>query len=118
MCSTVSHFSSLRRQLALAMVLVIITMNFGNAHFRHFLQGFQENVSHQKSFCAADAGQKGYGFNDFKPPKQSFIDYGSFFGNSAALPAYSPKVDLLVFFEVFKAIPQFYPDVLVPPHPF
>ncbi|HBG04756.1 MAG: hypothetical protein A2075_19515 [Geobacteraceae bacterium GWC2_58_44] len=117
MRSTLSHYSLLRSSLALTMILVILTMNSGSAQLRNFLQDFRETISHQDSFCSADDGQQGYGVKDFKPPKQSFIDYGSFFGNSTSLPDYSPRIALLIFFEVFQAVPKYYPDVLVPPHP-
>ena len=53
--------------------------------------------------------------NDFKPPKNSFINYESFFGNSPLVIAYNPLITGLYFYQTLKAAPEVYSDIFIPP---
>lgn len=68
------------------------------------------------SLTAADAGEQN-GQDDFKPPKNSFVDYSTFLTPGFMLPAYLPNVSKLQFRETFQAPPQVYLELVVPPHP-
>ncbi|UFS70694.1 hypothetical protein LPW11_00545 [Geomonas sp. RF6] len=103
--------------LALVMVVVILTMTIGTIYTKGFVEDFRENVSVQKSFTSDDSTEDEAGTSDYKPPKQSFVDYNCFFGCGIELPAYLPLISVLVFPEVHQAVPEVYPEVLAPPHP-
>ena len=110
-------FSFLRGCLALSMVLVILAMSLGSVRLQLFVEDFRETVSSEASISAAEPSQAGYRLNDFKPPKHSFIDYGSFFSGSI-MPIRSSKATLLISYRVFLAIKDVYLELIVPPHPF
>ena len=117
LCHHMPRFSFLRGCLALAMVLVILTINLGSVQLRFFVEDFRETVSAEASLNATEPSQAGYRLNDFKPPKHSFIDYGSFFSGSI-MPIRSSKATLLISYRVFLAIKDVYLELIVPPHPF
>jgi len=60
-----------------------------------------------------DTGKTDMG--DFKPPKQSFVDYDFFFSCSAFIPLNSPSISLLFVPPGSRAIPGTWPDILIPP---
>lgn len=53
--------------------------------------------------------------NDCKPPKQSFIDYSTLLFPTYLISAYNPNISRLRIQEPFKAIPQVYLEIEVPP---
>jgi len=52
---------------------------------------------------------------DYKPPKQSFIDYSAFLAPDYLVHAYSPNVSRLLPHEPFLAPPQVFLEIDVPP---
>ena len=53
--------------------------------------------------------------DDFKPPKHSFINYETFFGNAAVVLIYNPLISDLLFYQTLKTLPEVYPDIFIPP---
>ncbi|MHB8121174.1 MAG: hypothetical protein ACYDG4_03380 [Desulfuromonadaceae bacterium] len=52
---------------------------------------------------------------DCKPPKHSFIDYSTYFSPKSFIPAYNPIVSAFLPHEPFRAHPQVYLEINVPP---
>ena len=53
--------------------------------------------------------------DDFKPPKYLFVDYTTFFCPDRLVPLYRPNESRMVFAEPFRAPPQVYREIFVPP---
>jgi len=52
---------------------------------------------------------------DFKPPKHSFVDYSTFFCPDCLVPIYHPSEARLFVTELFRAPPQVFREIFVPP---
>ena len=55
------------------------------------------------------------GPDDFKPPKHSFVDYTTFFCPDRLVPIYQPSESRLFIAEPFRAPPQVFREIFVPP---
>jgi hypothetical protein len=83
------------------------------------LPGFELTASQDRGACEAsymnedDNNQTRE--SNCKPPKNSFIDYSTFFSPKSFLPAYTPSASAFQPHEQFRAHSPVYQEIHVPP---
>ncbi len=75
---------------------------------------FQKQSACTASLTAAESDDQAQ-YGDCKPPKNSFIDYSTFFLPKNLIPAYNPSVSAFLVHEPFRAHKQVYLEINVPP---
>lgn len=102
----------------LLFVLALHTISYSLLLPSFELTSFQKTVSTQvtgtDSLTAGESDEQSHE-DDFKPPKNSFIDYSTFLSPSVLFPAYTPSVSSLLTYEPFQALPQVFLEIVVPP---
>lgn len=101
-------------------VLTMHTLTYSLVLPRFELTSLQDALSAQVIFTdsLADNGSgEQTPEDDFKPPKQSYIDYSTLLAPSFLLHAYTPRVSRLSIYEPFQAQPQVFLEIVVPPDP-
>lgn len=109
-----------RLKKANALLLLIITLHVTGYSLMLTGQIFapiQEQITFSSS-TSLEADDSQTGIDDFKPPKQSFIDYTTYFCPDRLVPIYQPCESRLIFSEPFRVTPQVYPEISVPPQNF
>jgi hypothetical protein len=107
------YIGSFRKFAAFAILAVSLSGALDNFGLKELVETSQEVASHNTFFSADD--ETGSGLHDFKPPKQSFTDYSSFFGSTHLLPIYLPHITFLTFTKPYQALLAVYQDIIVPP---
>jgi hypothetical protein len=105
---------SFRKFAAFAILAVSLTVALSHFDMKKLVETSKEAASHN-TFFVADDNETDSGLDDFKPPKQSFTDYSSFFGSNHLQPIYLPYIAFLAFTEPFRAPLAVYRDIIVPP---
>lgn len=102
-----------------ALLLLLITLHV-TVHSlvltRLAFEPLQEEIA-TSHICSVSAGESDAepGPEDYKPPKHSFVDYTTFFCPDRLMPLYQPSESRLHAAEPFRAPPQVYRDIFVPP---
>ncbi|MFZ3208512.1 MAG: hypothetical protein WA140_06730 [Geobacteraceae bacterium] len=108
------YIGSFRKFAAFTILVVSLSVVLSNFDMKELVETSQEVASHN-TFFVADDNETDTGLNDFKPPKQSFTDYSSFFGSTHLLPTYLPHIAFLTFTKPYQALLAVYQDIIVPP---
>lgn len=111
-----------RYKKATAFLLLLVSLHVAVHSLmlsRQLFEPLQEELTTSLT-CSMSAGEDETepGSGDFKPPKHSFIDYASYFCPERLVPIYQPAESRLIFAEPFRAPPQVYQDIFVPPQNF
>jgi len=100
------------RYLVLIMVMFTLTVTMHNNALK--VQQFQK-TGFYNVFLTDIENDIEHGLKDFKPPKHSFINYETFFGNNTLVLPYLPLIANLKYYHSLQTPPEFYPDIFVPP---
>lgn len=102
-------------QMLVLFFLVMHLAAFSMVLPRQAFVSLQEDMSPVCSISAADeAGVPDA--DDFKPPKNSFVDYSTYFCPDRLLPAHLPREAVLCAVDWFRAPPSaVYFEIFVPP---
>ena len=96
------------------MLIVFVTIMKSTSFAKEMNVSSGTNISqalHQAD--PVDTGKTAMG--DFKPPKQSFVDYDFFFSCSSFKPLNPPHDSLLTIPPDTRAVPGAWPDIFIPP---
>jgi hypothetical protein len=97
------------------MLLAIVNMKAGNYYLQKaFLEPLQEMASSfTPSLLSDDSGKHGIGAH--KPPKASYSIRECFSGFAYLFHIPSPSASLICFSEPYKALPEVFAEITVPP---
>jgi len=103
------RFTLCRRMLAVALVVVIVTLRLGSLSHETFVKPVQDFISKTAYFSEDDQRPK---FPLVKP-KRALAD--AFLGNAPDLEPYLPPISRLIVYTPFTAIPEVYLEIFIPP---
>jgi hypothetical protein len=96
----------------LMIVFVIMMKSFAIAKD----MGVDHNMKFSHSICQTETEDFGKtAMDDFKPPKQSFVDYDIFFSSATLIPLNQPHDSLLAVHLCLLATPDSWQEILIPP---
>lgn len=102
---------------AFIMLLITIAIVASNpclrCHAGEIMQICAQTETAMQSEAWETSGDNALG--DFKPPKHSFINYETLFGNVAVALNYNPLISDLLFYQILKTSPEVYLDIFIPP---
>lgn len=103
-----------KKSVAFLVMLITIISNASGINFKNaVLKPLEENFSAVALLTAND--QEEGGSADFKPPKNSLIDYTAICSNHGIFSDYLPSLLHLATIEPFQFMPAVYLDIFVPP---
>ena len=104
---------SFKKAVAFLVMLITVISSASGINFKNeVLTPLEESIS-TVAFISASDGECGN--EDFKPPKNSFVDYAALFSPAGFFSEYQPSIQNLASSEPFQFIPEVYLDIFVPP---
>lgn len=97
------------------MMLIVFATIIKSTSFAKDLNASSGTNISQALFQAAPVDTGNTDMGDFKPPKQSFVDYDIFFSCTSFKPLNPPHDSLLAIPLDSQAVPGAWPDILIPP---
>ena len=104
---------SLKKTVTYLVILITVISSASGIYFKNeVLKPLEESLSTVASISASDWQCVN---EDFKPPKNSFVDYAALFSLAGFFSEYQPSIANLAANEPFQFIPEVYLDIFVPP---
>jgi len=104
---------SYKKAVAFLVILITVVSSASGIYFKNeVLTPLEENLSAVALLCASDEEN---GNTDFKPPKNSYVDYAAICSIDRVFSEYLPSIQNLAASEPFQFIPEVYLDIFVPP---
>ena len=104
---------SFKKAVAFLVILITVVSSASGIYFKNeVLMPLEENLSAVALLCASDEEN---GSADFKPPKNSYVDYAAICSIDGFFSEYLPSIQNLAVSEPFQSIPEVYLDIIVPP---
>jgi len=98
----------------LMMLIIIVAIMKSTSFAKEMNVSSGANIS-QAIYQADPVDTGNTALGDFKPPKQSFVDYDFFFSCSSFIPLNPPHDSLLAVHLETQAVPVAWLDIFIPP---